>query len=241
MIHEQNVVPGRANAILAKFVRKITLSFAESEEYFKSSKTILTGCPCHVDTQLVDQKSVLARFGLTAQRQTVLVIGGSQGSHRINAEFLPAIGLLSQTIPLQVIHISGKQDYQDLKSKYEAMGIPFALYSFLEGINDAYKVADVVISRAGALTTTEIAMAGIPSILIPYPYAGGHQKENAAVLGKAGAAQVIEEKNLTSGRLAEAMKEILFNTTTAKDLKGRLQGIRFPDAAERLAYEAVRI
>ncbi len=241
MIHEQNVVPGRANAILAKFVRKILISFADSEQYFRSGKVILTGCPCHVDTKLVDHKAVLANFGLTAQRQTILVLGGSQGSHRINLEFFQVMISLCQTIPVQAIHICGKPDYPDLKSKYEKLGIPFALYSFLEGINDAYKVADLVVSRAGALTITEIATAGIPSILIPYPYAGGHQKENAVVLGSVKAAIIIDEKNLTAAALSAAIKEILFNTATAKEMKERLKGICFPDAIHRLAYEVTHV
>ncbi len=241
IIHEQNVVPGRANALLAKIASRITINFAKSQKYFPVKKTIVTGTPCHVNGVKSDKLSIYKKFNLDPLRLTIFVLGGSQGSHRINVEFLKVLPTIKERMNLQAVHICGPQDYNEMKEKYTALNIPFALYEFLEEINEVYQIADLVIARAGALTITEITMAAVPAILIPYPFAGGHQRPNALVLEELGVAKMIEDKNLSADILEKEILFFLKNRPNQEDLEKKLQGIRRPEATKNLVYEATHI
>ena len=235
LIHEQNAVPGRANAILAKFVRKIAISFQKSSRYFNPKKTVLTGCPCHLPRHDADRAEILNEFQLKEGKITILVFGGSQGSQRINEAFIETARILKEKLDFQVIHISGGQDYQKLQDQYNQLGIPFALFEFLDKMEDAYHISDLVVSRAGAVTVSEIAAFQLPAIFIPYPYAYGHQKENASVLCDGNSAQFIEDKDLSVLRLGETILTVLDHRDTNRNLKN----ICFPDAVQRLVQEAL--
>ncbi len=237
LIHEQNVVPGRANAILAKFVKRVAISFIASTRYFKSKKTVLTGCPCHLPPPRADRAVILRRFGLVEGKTTILVFGGSQGSHVINDGFMAAAQSLKEKLGFQVIHICGKTDYTKLENEYNQLGIPFALFEFLDKMEEAYHIADLVVSRSGAATITEMALFQLPAVLIPYPHAKGHQKENALILCEAGVAQLIEDKDLSVSRLNEAILKIL----DLKGVNGKFNGMAMADAAQRLARAALEI
>ncbi|MCR4337952.1 MAG: UDP-N-acetylglucosamine--N-acetylmuramyl-(pentapeptide) pyrophosphoryl-undecaprenol N-acetylglucosamine transferase, partial [Candidatus Omnitrophica bacterium] len=110
MIHEQNVIPGRANRILAPGVKRIAISFEETQKYFPAQKTVWTGCPCRLANTQLNRSSILKEFGLSEHKKTILVLGGSQGSQRINQAFMDVSYLLKDEIPLQVIHLSGERD-----------------------------------------------------------------------------------------------------------------------------------
>ncbi|MCD4779341.1 MAG: UDP-N-acetylglucosamine--N-acetylmuramyl-(pentapeptide) pyrophosphoryl-undecaprenol N-acetylglucosamine transferase [Candidatus Omnitrophica bacterium] len=209
MIHEQNVIPGKANRLLVKFVQGIAISFAQTAEHINGAKVIVTGCPCHADEcdGVSDKKGLYQFFKLSPDKPTILVFGGSQGSHFINKMFLETIADVHKEKGVQVIHISGTDDYPWLKKAYDENGIPVALFSFFDKMNDAYGVADVIVARAGAVTVSEILSFNKSALLIPYPYAAeGHQKMNGLVLERKGLGKVLEEKDITE----ESFKEHLF-------------------------------
>ncbi len=233
LIHEQNVVPGRANRVLAHFVWKIAVSFQQSRFYFRR-QTILTGCPTRFLKTDFDKKEILKNFSLEENKTTILVFGGSQGSQRINETFIQTAEGLRKDLNFQVVHIAGQRDTASLREEYLKLKIPFALFSFLEHMEYAYTLADLVISRAGASTITEIDMFQKPAILIPYPYAHGHQRENALVLTQTQSVQLIEEKDLTTEKLKE---KILFLVKMEKKDGEGYNNIYISDAAERLASE----
>jgi len=241
LIHEQNVVPGRANALLSKFVKRIAISFGKSIKYFNPQKTVLTGCPCHSPKENINREYVLESFHLKQGPSTILVFGGSQGSQHINQVFLKVIEELKGKLDFQVIHVSGSQDYQEIKGKYNQLGIPFALFKFLDKMEEAYHVADLVISRSGAATVSEIAGFRLPAIFIPYPYAQGHQKENASVLSETNSIRMIEDKDLSVSGLREAILDILKHPPRKNERSEQFREIYFPDAAQRLAKEAVKM
>jgi len=239
IIHEQNVIPGRANALLSKFVKKIAISFAKSVKYFDPKKTILTGCPCHLPVKNMNRTDVLKGFHLDQNKTTIFIVGGSQGSQRINETFLKTVKLLKKKLDFQVIHVTGAKEYQDCLSQYDLLGIPFALFEFLDKMEEAYCVADLVISRSGAVTVSEIASFRLPAIFIPYPYAQGHQKENASVLCETRLSRLIEDKDLSASKLTEQILELLARPLSAKEREVQFKELCFPDAAQRLAQEAV--
>ena len=219
LIHEQNVIPGKANALLAKLVNKIAISFSQSTQHFNSNKTVLTGCPCNLLEKDLEKnekiiESAYKYFNFDKNIKTLFVLGGSQGSTYINDMFLQTIPLLKKQRDFQVIHVSGGRDYEKLKKAYKELGIRVALFPFLDKIREAYQCADLIISRAGAVTITEISLAKIPAILIPYPHAGGHQKYNAQVLCNLEVACMIEEKELS----VEGLKSAIFKMMDKKNI-----------------------
>ncbi len=237
LIHEQNVIPGRANRVLAKFAGRIALSFRESEKYFPSEKTVFTGCPCRMRTAGLNKESLFKKFGLESSRVTILVLGGSQGSRRINTEFLAAAPLLKNEIAFQAIHVSGESGYPSLKEQYARLKIPHHLSDFLNNIDEAYEIADLVISRSGAVTVCEIAAFSLAAILIPYPYAGGHQKENAKILEKEKTACMIEENNLSAEVLKNTVLKILKENMSKDEIARRLAHVIAFDSAQKIAHE----
>lgn len=240
LIHEQNVLPGRANAVLAGSVNKIAISFPQSREFFGNrDKVILTGCPSHVPSAAVDCNELLREFHLEEQRKTIVVLGGSQGSHRINEAFMATAAELKKKLNIQVIHLCGKADYLPLKNQYAALGVPFALFEFFERMERIYPLADMVIGRAGAVSVTELIRFRKPSIVIPYPYAGGHQKKNAQVLAQAGVCRFIEEKNFSGEWLLDAIEDMLAKPPPLEQWDRHFREILSRDAASCLADEIV--
>lgn len=241
MIHEQNVVPGRANAFLAKFVKRVAISFPESKKYFNAKKTVLTGCPVRMNFLKSTRDDILEKFSLKNSYKTIFVFGGSQGSQRINDTFFEAMMSFDDSAEVQVVHVTGKKAYSSMKEKYAQTNLPVAIFDFLDVMHEAYQIADLVISRAGAATVTEIAQEGIPSILIPYPYAGGHQKENAQILSRVNMAMIIEEKELTSKSLKDAIRTMLANPVSTEECNRRLKDLRFPNAIQDISNEALAL
>lgn len=241
MIHEQNVVPGRANQILAKLVAKVAISFKESEKFFPGSKTVLTGSPCHAQVRPESKAELLELFGLDPQKFTFLVVGGSQGSHRINRVFLELAPKLKDILAFQVIHLCGKEDVTKMVQGYQAAGTKARVFEFLKEIGTAYQAADLVVARAGSGTIMDIAQFHRPSVLIPYPHAGGHQKENAAVLTATGTARIIEESDLSSDSLRREIMQLLDLKLSDREIAGRVKHVVFQDASNRLAKQILQL
>jgi len=208
LIHEQNVIPGKASLFLAGFADKIAVSFSGSGKYLgaASGKAVLTGNPLRSGLRKVNRKEALEFFGLTAGKFTVLVTGGSQGSSRINDSFVRAVKLLKEPQKLQVVHLTGGRDFARIKEAYRGCGAEARVFEFLSAMEYAYSAADLIISRAGAITVSEIIYYGLPAILVPYPFAGRHQDANAEVLKQAGGASVIDDR-LVSAELLRAELE----------------------------------
>lgn len=237
IIHEQNVIAGRANRLLGKFVNKVALSFEESRRYFPSQKIVLTGCPCREDNLTLSRQEIFAKFNLAEDRLTILVFGGSHGSRRINEEFIKTIPLLKNDINFQVIHLTGGKDFDKLKEEYRRLDVRNYLFRFLEKMEEAYTIADVAICRAGAMTVFEIAKFQLPAILIPYPFAGAHQRENARLAVGKGLAGMIEERDLTTQRLRDEILRITRDKFSREKAAQGAKKIYFSDSAVRLAQE----
>ena len=239
VIHEQNVSLGLSNKVLSLCVDKVALSFAD-ERHRKdapvdSRKFVFTGNPLRRELVKKDQEESRAFFGL-AKEFTILVLGGSQGSERINAEFKKTVDILSaQGRDFQFIHLCGKKDYSSLKKDYSCIKIKYRLFDFLTRMDFAYSLADLVICRAGAGSITELAFFGKAAILIPYPYAGAHQLENAGILKKKEAALVIEEKELEGPKLAELILKLMNSADERAQLEKRIADFANPQATDRLA------
>jgi UDP-N-acetylglucosamine--N-acetylmuramyl-(pentapeptide) pyrophosphoryl-undecaprenol N-acetylglucosamine transferase len=241
MIQEQNVVPGKANRLLSFVARRIAVGFKEAQSRFPASKVLVTGCPARALPAVIDRNGAFENFGFAQGLKIIFVLGGSQGSRRINAEFIKAAERLKAKMNFGVIHLCGANDVELCKAAYQRLGIAHWVASFTDEIFKAYAIADLVVSRSGAMTVTELAAFCLPAILIPYPYAGGHQRENALVLTKTKASCLIDEKDLTTDVLEKALSQMLTNPIPKEQIKIAYEGIYRPDAAFVLADEIERL
>lgn len=201
-IHEQNVVPGRANRLLGKIADKVFVSFEESKRYFPAKKVIISGYPLRLCFDGDSRDKSCRAFGLSPDIFTILIAGGSQGSCALNQVLVQTAELLKQYQDFQILHLSGEKDREIVEMAYRRGNIKHKVLSFLPEMNKAYAIADLCISRAGAGMLHELLYVKIPSIFVPYPYAGGHQRQNALAYLKSGEGTILEEKYLTAERLA---------------------------------------
>lgn len=231
-IHEQNFYPGITNRILGRIVDTVFISFKESEKYFPSSKTIFSGNPVRSEILLSDRDKKTERKDFT-----VLVTGGSQGAHAINKAVLEAMKILKEKAMLpQIIHQSGERDFSWLKEEYRKNKIQVDLRAFIHDMASAYSQADIVICRAGALTVSELAILGKPSILIPLQgSAESHQLKNAWVLQSQGAGILLEEKDLNAHSLSQLLIELKKNRDKLKVMSQNARKLGREDASSTIA------
>jgi len=200
IIHEQNVLPGMSNRILSFIADKIAISFHESEDFFAprlGKKIIYTGLPIRFKNNFFDVGEAYKKFSIDPAKKTLLVFGGSAGAHKINVVVSDAMVKYQDEFKrvLQVIHITGEKDYEEIVKKYKSVGVKSCVYPYLDDIGYAYVVADFVISRAGASTMAEILYFKKPAIFVPYPYAtDNHQKYNVLGLRKSHLCEVIYDE-----------------------------------------------
>lgn len=245
VIHEANVQLGRANRLLSRWAKTVCLSFpvhAEGKTDLSSSlkglkkKIRITGLPIREKIVRVSRKDALDKLKLNMDRLTILVMGGSLGSQKINDCLIEALpGLKEIYNQIQIIHITGRRDYERIHQKVKPEEIYYQSFPFFDEIEYAFKCADFFIGRAGASTIAEITYCGLPSILIPYPYAvEGHQKANARYLEREGAAHVIDEDDLTSEVLSRTIIRLVRNVLERETLSHRSKELGIGDGASRI-------
>jgi len=242
LIHEQNVIPGRANRFLAKFTDKIAISFEETKNYLKSykRKIIFTGNPLRKGLVKIEKNRALDFFGLGYNKFTILVMGGSIGSHSINLGFLNAISMMSDRFKLQIIHLTGLGDCDLLKDRYKDLNINIKLFSFLKAMQYAYSASDLVICRAGATTIAEIISFGLPAIIVPYPFAYEHQLNNAKVLENNGCAIIIKDNELDTDILRQTIEDLTNNFGKIQKMRSRYGNIPRPATNDLLVDEVFK-
>ena len=209
VIVEPNVIPGMANHVVSRIASVVLLAFEETKRAFAGVPTRVVGVPLRREFQGgIDSKT---KGRPLADRHTVLVFGGSQGSQAINRAVVRAVSLLSMyRLGLRIVHQTGESDCVFVRHSYAERDIDAIVVASLDDMRQAYVEADLVICRAGAGTIAELAACGKPAILIPFPSAASqHQLRNAEMMTNAGAAVLIEEARLGAEVLAESMRTLL--------------------------------
>ncbi|HHT9126456.1 MAG TPA: undecaprenyldiphospho-muramoylpentapeptide beta-N-acetylglucosaminyltransferase [Candidatus Brocadiia bacterium] len=246
---EQNVIPGKANRLMARWAKGVYSHFPECGVRISDlgiPHLQVTGTPIRKGILDMDREKAaktlkstkiiggLANlFGeLSPFKKTLLVMGGSQGAKSINdviIQCLPELEKLSQT--LQIIHCAGEADYERVRSSYSKKVINALVCGFLDNIGAAYSLADLVICRAGATTIAEVTAVGIPAVFVPYPYAtDNHQYWNAKAIAEKGGGIIIEEAALTPQRLLKVMSEVLQDDKRRLKMKNVSKSLGKPDA-----------
>lgn len=232
-VHDSNARPGRANILTSRFCDKVFIGLAPAAAFF-IKPTLLTGTPARPEIHKLPSRSeAAAHFGLDPAKPTLLVTGGSQGALGLNQLVATAASLLPENI--QILHIAGPSDLPRIQQEHPVQRPGYQLIGFCDQMPSAYALADLVIARSGASTLTEISLAGLPSILVPYPYAADdHQTANAEVFSHAGAAQLIQQKDLTPDSLAKLLTSLLTNPGALKLMSQASLSLAIPDAAEKV-------
>jgi UDP-N-acetylglucosamine--N-acetylmuramyl-(pentapeptide) pyrophosphoryl-undecaprenol N-acetylglucosamine transferase len=235
-VHESNAIPGKANRLNARFCTAVLLGFDECARHFPKSKCVVTGTPVRQTlAERVDRAQALAEFSLQPDRKTVLVMGGSQGAHGINAAFTKALETL-KSLPIQVIHFTGREDEALVKDAYRDAGVPAFVAAFWHRMEVAYSAADFAVARSGAASLTELSRFALPSLLIPYPYAAeDHQTLNAKIFERAGASVLLTEGEITPDLLARKLRLFLDDPAQLSEMSARSAALAPRDAAERVA------
>lgn len=239
MLHEQNVIPGKANRFLGRFVDRVAVSYEESKELFPvPRRTVYTGNPLRKQMRRIPKEEALARLGLYPGRFTVLVTGGSQGAQSINRFFPAAAAALAPDKAPQVIHISGTAQFAEVTAAYAAAGIAAKVYPFLTRMEWAYSAADAAVCRAGATTCAELMVYALPALIVPYPFAHGHQARNAAVLGQMGCCQVVRDGDLNAAVIGAFLARCQ-DGDSLRRMKEAFPAVERQDAPARLARAAL--
>jgi UDP-N-acetylglucosamine--N-acetylmuramyl-(pentapeptide) pyrophosphoryl-undecaprenol N-acetylglucosamine transferase len=245
VLHEQNAVPGLANRALSRVSNAMALSFADAARRLpRRIRIALTGNPVRDEILRVPEdrdtlaKEARTELDLDEGRRTIVIFGGSQGALHIDRATIGACRLLAGREDLQLVLITGPAHLEAIGRgwRQEGGGILVRLVPYLHRMELAYACADLVVSRAGATTVAELTVCGLPSLLIPYPYATGrHQEANARALQRSGGASVLLDDQLSAGVLAERMTGLIDHDERLGAMADRSRAFGRPDAAARLA------
>ena len=232
VIHEQNRVPGMTNQWLARIATRVFEAFPGS--FPTPRRAIASGNP--VRRAIVELPTPRERFAGRSGPGNLLIVGGSLGAKVLNETVPAALALIPEQERPRVRHQAGQQTLDLARRAYAEAGVAAEITPFIADMAEAYGWADLVVCRAGALTVSELAAAGIGSILVPYPYAvDDHQTGNARYLADAGAARLVSQSDLSAAGLAAQLRELLGDRATLLDMAEAARARAHPDAAERIA------
>lgn len=235
-IHEQNSVVGLSNKYLTKYADKIGVSFASTMKYFPKDKVVLTGNPCS-QKALDVKKANKEDFGLTKNKKLVLIVMGSLGSKTVNDKIVTFLDAF-KTKDYEVMFVTGNSYYEKVKNLKIPQNVK--IVPFIYEMPSLMKSTDLMITRAGATTMSEILVLGVPAIFIPSPYVtNNHQYKNAMDLVNKNAALILEEKDLTKVNLINLIDKTLANKEEYNNIKNNLKKLGIKDSSERI-YELLK-
>jgi UDP-N-acetylglucosamine--N-acetylmuramyl-(pentapeptide) pyrophosphoryl-undecaprenol N-acetylglucosamine transferase len=230
---EQNSIPGKATRLLSLFADVVCTAWPETVAgLWRRSFAVVTGNPLRPEILSGDAEGAACAAGFEQGKPVLLVLGGSQGASAVNRWVTGALAELARALPdLQVIHQTGERDCGWVAEAYGRTGLRARVTPFLTDIGDCYALASVVLARAGATTLSELAAAGLPAILVPYPYAADdHQRANAQLAAARGGAVVVEEAEFARTSLASLVGELLADDDRRRRMAEALRRMARPQA-----------
>ena len=235
-IHEQNSVVGLTNKYLTKYADKIGVSFESTMSFFPKNKVVLTGNPCS-EKAIKMKKADKENYGLSKNKKLVLIVMGSLGSKTINDKIVSFLDAFKNK-EYEVMFVTGNSYYEKVKNIKLPSNVKIA--PFIYEMPSLMKTTDLMITRAGASTMSEILVLGVPAIFIPSPYVtNNHQYKNAMDLVNKNAALILEEKDLTKDNLINLIDKTLSNKESYNNIKNNLKSLGIKDSGERI-YELLK-
>jgi UDP-N-acetylglucosamine--N-acetylmuramyl-(pentapeptide) pyrophosphoryl-undecaprenol N-acetylglucosamine transferase len=242
VIQEQNSYAGLTNKLLARKVDRICVAFPGMERFFPKNKIVMTGNPVRADLQKLESKQETARrfFEWGQNKKTLLIFGGSLGAGSLNRAVSKNIGLVREHADCLVILQTGSTHFEGLKDKFQGLE-NVRLLPFIERMDLAYSIADLVICRAGAITLSELGVAGKPAILVPSPnVAEDHQTKNAKAVVASGAAKMVVDENVEVDLMEMAYK-LLESEQEIEQMQKCMKEWGRPDATSLIVNEIINI
>ncbi len=242
-LHAADAMPDRGNRLLSRWARAITTASREAADALGGAVAI-TGNPIRRELARATREDGVRELGLAPDLPTILVTGGSQGARRLNLAVLDALPELLDDLGVQVVHLAGSLDYETLRSQVaDRLGEPerYHLIEHLPNPGLALAAADLAVTRAGAGSLAEICLHGVPMIVVPYPYAGGHQRLNAKPLADAGAAIIVEDEEFTAERLLEIARELFGDGERRSRMAEAARAAARPRAARDVAEVLIQV
>lgn len=233
ILMEQNTRPGLANRIFGRFAVRICVGFEETAKYFPPGRVEITGNP----VRWTHTAGLTKAVETTAPSQ-ILVLGGSSGAHRLNLGVLNAFkNFAKDVIKIRVLHQTGASDVALVEEGYRAIGwVDVKVVPFIDDIRDALANADLIVARSGAMTVSEVALAGRPAIFVPYPFHSDRQQEhNARVLESRGAAIIVHDDEHLGAHLSRTIARLIGDRPQLDEMGRRARAAAFEGAAERIA------
>ena len=232
-IHEQNAVPGLANRLAARLADRVLLSL-ECPGYFRGCSTVLTGNPVRQEIIAASRRPACRRDS----KPVLLILGGSQGARPLNRLLMAAVQSGAWSTQARIIHQTGAQDASAVQRLYRERGISCEVKPFFDNMADRYRQADLVISRAGATTLAELAVMGLPALLIPYPHAAdNHQEKNGATYVQAGGALLFRQQTLEPAQLAQVVTGLLSDRQQLEKMSRAMRRQGKPEATRQILRE----
>ena len=233
VLHEQNAAAGMTNKLLARLAKRVLIAFKGPFSELKNIQ--LVGNP--VRAEVLALPAPAARISLNAQPLRLLVVGGSLGAKILNDMVPEAVALAGSDMPgnIAVRHQTGKGNSEAVRQIYQRLGVTAEVSDFIDDMAGAYEQADLVVCRAGALTVSEVAAAGVAAIFVPLPHAvDDHQTKNARVLSEQGAAILLPQSELTARHLADELAQLTDNRAQLLTMAQLARTLAITDAAERV-------
>jgi UDP-N-acetylglucosamine--N-acetylmuramyl-(pentapeptide) pyrophosphoryl-undecaprenol N-acetylglucosamine transferase len=228
VVMEPNAIPGFTNRTIGRLVARALISFPETARYFARSE--LTGLPVREEFFQIPPKP-------RGPVLSLLVTGGSQGSRTLNRAGRESWRLFRDSgFPVRIVHQTGRSEFESLRDEFAQSGLEGEVAPFIQDMPAAFREADLIICRSGAGAVSELAAAGKPSILVPFPFAADdHQTHNAEALARGGAARLVRDSEFTGERLFEAVKEIYCSSGKVEEMGEAARQFAHPGAARRAA------
>ncbi|HWR40066.1 MAG TPA: undecaprenyldiphospho-muramoylpentapeptide beta-N-acetylglucosaminyltransferase [Patescibacteria group bacterium] len=251
LIQEQNVIPGITNKLLSRVVDRIAVGYEEARQYFPArvrGKIVATGNPVRPEFLAASRQEGLADLQLDPGKMTLLVVGGSRGAQSINRAMVDVHRHFAGNTQLQILHVTGKNEYNSIVEAVQARGVDIAaagnlrIEPYLYNMPQALSAADLAIFRSGAVGLAELTVRGVPAILIPYPHAAeNHQEHNARAVEARGAARVIRDRDLSGTVLCEAITTLVYHPEQLQAMARASKNLGRPEAARDIAREALAL
>jgi UDP-N-acetylglucosamine--N-acetylmuramyl-(pentapeptide) pyrophosphoryl-undecaprenol N-acetylglucosamine transferase len=244
LVYLPDLRPGMAVRFLARVAQRVAITASEAARYLPAGKTVVTGYPVRPELQPLRKAEARKRMGLPENANVMLVVGGSRGARTLNMAIADA---LPQWVELGwVVHSCGPEDLplmtskrNDLPAPSQSRYLPFAYLE--EEMSWALSAADLAICRAGASTLGELPAFGLPAVLVPYPYAGEHQKWNAVYLAEQGAAVIMPNAEAQEGNLLPLVRSLFAEPGRLAAMASQARTLATPEAADSIAWEVIKL
>jgi UDP-N-acetylglucosamine--N-acetylmuramyl-(pentapeptide) pyrophosphoryl-undecaprenol N-acetylglucosamine transferase len=241
MVAEQNALPGFTNRVLSHLVSAGAVTFESTLSFF-GRRGFVAGNPVRPEFFDRNRESDIGQQASGGGPARILIFGGSQGAHAINVAMVEAAPRLAAAGGVDITHQTGERDLELVRRGYEKQRLSARVEPFLFDMDREMTRADVLVCRAGATTIAEVAAIGRPAILVPLPTAAdNHQLRNAEVLDRAGAAELIEQKDLTGDRLADRLLALAGDAARRRAMADAVREFARPDAAKRIVDRALEL